>query len=367
MKKLVGLLVVLTCIQSILFAQARTTIGVTSVEANGVSLIPSQAAALVRIELGKINKYAVIDKYDVSAVLKKAQVNPDSCLGKTCAVEAGKLLGAVKMITGSIEHFGQKIIVTFHLIDVQAGLIEKTQVDEYLYLPEFIQEIVGTSIARLLDSPVNEETVRKLTQPNDYESEINNPGTDRLRLNGPRIGVTFLTGNMAARFMAHESQGGFNDQPFMFIFGYQQEVQYLNSGKYQALFEFVPAVIGLDKELLIPSLSFMNGLRNNVSGWEFAIGPNFTVVQTAKGFYTADGKWHLESEFASYNVSPEQIEEQLDSRGTIRVKSAFIFAVGKSLKSGKMNIPLNAYFVPSKDGARIGLSFGFNGRKDMSK
>lgn len=344
-------------------AQPRTTIGVTSIEANGVGLVANQAATLVRIELGKVNKYAVIDKYDVNAMLKKAQINADSCLGKSCAVEAGKLLGASKMVTGSIEHFGQKIIVTFQLIDVEAVAIEKTQVDEYLYLPEYIQEIVGTSIARLLGTEVNEAVVTKLTKPHDYESELNNPGVDRLKLNGPRMGITFLTGDLAKRFRAPESQGGFNEQPFMFIFGYQQEVQYLNSGQYQALFEFVPAVIGIDKELFIPSFSFMNGLRNNVNGWEFALGPNFTVVKTAKGFYTEDGEWHAEHEMQAYNVSPSDLEEQIDSRGTARIKSAFIFAVGKSLKSGKMNIPLNAYFVPGSNGARIGVSFGFNGKR----
>jgi hypothetical protein len=355
-----------TAVGSSLIAQQRTTIGVTSIEANGVGLVANQAATLVRIELGKVNKYAVIDKYDVSAMLKKANVNPDSCLGKTCAVEAGKLLGASKMITGSIEHFGQKIIVTFQMIDVASASIEKTQVDEYLYLPEFIQEIVGTSIARLVGTEVDEVVVRKLTKPHDYESEINNPGVERLRLNGPRMGVTFLTGDLAGRFKAPKIQGGFDEPPFMFIFGYQQEVQYLNSGKYQALFEFVPAVIGIDKSLFIPSFSFMNGLRNNVNGWEFAIGPNFTFMKTAKGFYTDhDKNWHLENEMEDYNKTSADLEEQIDSRGSVKMKSAFIFAVGKSVKSGRMNIPLNAYFIPGSNGARIGLSFGFNGKRSQ--
>jgi hypothetical protein len=361
MKKFFSFLFIAALCTHSAFAQ-RATIGVTSIESNGVALGASQAAALVRIELGKINQYGLIDKYDISNVLQQAGINPDSCLGKSCAVKAGKLLGADKMITGSIEHFGQKIITTFQLIDVKSGGIEKTQVDEYLYLPDYIQEIVGTSVARLVGATVNEELVRKLTQADDYDSELNNPGTDRLRLNGPRMGVTFLTGDLANRFSAPMYEGGYNQQPFMFIFGYQQEVQYLNSGKYQALFEFVPAVIGLDKGLFIPSLSLMNGLRNNVSGWEFAIGPNFTLVKTSNGFY-ADGHWHLESERAIYNPAADEIEERIDSRGVTKFNSGFIFAVGKSFKSGKMNIPLNAYLVPGKDGYRFGLTFGFNGRK----
>lgn len=43
--------------------------------------------------------------------------------------------------------------------------------------------------------------------------------------------------------------------------------------------------------------------------------------------------------------------------------SGFIFGVGKSFKSGKLNIPVNLYLIPNKSGLRFGLSVGFNAKK----
>ena len=36
---------------------------------------------------------------------------------------------------------------------------------------------------------------------------------------------------------------------------------------------------------------------------------------------------------------------------------------GKTFKSGKLNIPVNVYVIPSKDGIRMGASFGFNAKR----
>ena len=66
---------------------------------------------------------------------------------------------------------------------------------------------------------------------------------------------------------ARESGGGFNANPLMFQFGYQFEVQYLNQGSFQALFEFIPMITGLDQGKFLPSISVLNGMRSNISGW----------------------------------------------------------------------------------------------------
>jgi hypothetical protein len=45
------------------------------------------------------------------------------------------------------------------------------------------------------------------------------------------------------------------------------------------------------------------------------------------------------------------------------LQAGFIVAVGKTFKSGRLNIPVNMYVVPSKDGIRMGASFGFNAKR----
>ena len=59
---------------------------------------------------------------------------------------------------------------------------------------------------------------------------------------------------------AKKNVGGFDAYPAMFQFGYQFEKQYLNEGNFQALFEFIPMISGLEQNTFIPSFTLMNGL-----------------------------------------------------------------------------------------------------------
>ena len=150
----------------------------------------------------------------------------------------------------------------------------------------------------------------------------------------------------------------------MFQFGYQFEVQYLNEGNYQALFEFLPTVTGFNQNIFIPSLTIMNGFRNNKNGWEIAFGPTFGVVSKANGYYDSNNSWHLASDWTDATTpNPNKIEKQLDSRGASELQAGFIVAIGKTFKSGKLNIPVNLYIVPNKEGLRMGASFGFNAKR----
>ena len=140
----------------------------------------------------------------------------------------------------------------------------------------------------------------------------------------------------------------------------------MNQGDFQALFEFIPIVTGLDQGKFIPSISILNGMRSNRTGWEFAFGPVFYGLTKADGYYDNENTWHLENEWFVENPdvdNPYEIENRLDSRGDIAFASGFIFAGGKTFKSGRLNIPVNAFFIPNKDGHRFGISMGFNANR----
>jgi hypothetical protein len=162
---------------------------------------------------------------------------------------------------------------------------------------------------------------------------------------------------------APKNQGGFDGYPAMFQFGYQFEKQYLTQGNLQALFEFLPMISGLDQGLFIPSMTIMHGLRSNKSGLEFAFGPTIRLTKKASGYYDNNGGWHLKSDWESdWGTNPYSIISRMDSRGYLAVETGFVFAVGCTFKSGNLNIPVNAFVVPHKDGARVGASFGFNAK-----
>ena len=151
------------------------------------------------------------------------------------------------------------------------------------------------------------------------------------------MGFGFVIGENANILAATAAEGGFDQAiPLMSQFGYQFEKAYITTGNWQALAEFIPLVSGLESNRFVPNVTILNGLRNNNSGWELAFGPTIDVTRT--------------------------LNSKLDSRGEYSVSTALVFSVGKTIKSGEMNFPINVYFIPPKDGTsyRFGLSMGWN-------
>lgn len=337
-----------------LFSQSKPSIAIVSMDTKGVSLDNISMGNLVRLELEKTNVYEVLDKYDVADMIKDNGIDINECFGKTKLVKVGKLLKADKMLTGSVEKYGDKIIFILRLIDVNTSKIEKANVMEYLNQQDEIQTMVLISINNLLGIENDPVIVDLLI---NYDRIVTSPKTT-VKLNGPRMGAALTIGQAAKRMTAPETEGGLNMFPVSSMFGYQFEFQYLSSGDFQALVETFFAVNGLESGAFIPSLTFMNGFRFNNSGWEIGLGPVFRLTKTARGFWDDNDDWHLEHEMQ--DGDNYTIERAIDTRGDVRLSTGLIVAVGKTFKSGYLNIPVNIYFSPKKEGSIIGLSFGFN-------
>ena len=174
------------------------------------------------------------------------------------------------------------------------------------------------------------------------------------------MGIAYITGDKGDRLEASKEEGGYDVYPVLTQFGYQHEVQYLNEGNFQAVFEIVGLISGIDQGLFIPSVTFMNGFRNNKYGIEFAFGPTFGIVTKTEGYYK-DGKWNRKKDWDG--IGDIKVVERIDRRGDPVLSSGFVWAIGKTFKSGHLNIPVNAYVAPGKEGWYVGLSFGFNSRK----
>lgn len=369
-------------------SNVKKTLTVLNIDVQGLNFTPVAMGNLVRTEVEKLDTFAVTDKYDINYLLERKKFpslpyTNDStnriteqnkkfagnCYGRLCLLEICETIDSDKMLSGSLEHYGKTIVVTLRLIDRNTKSIEKTYVKEFLNLPEEIQSIVHIAVRDLFNQPNDQQLVNKLTQRFEFDNAINNPNKTRLRLDGPRLGAVFYTGEAQLRLQESKSTGGFDAVPVMFQFGYQFEKQYLNEGKIQALFEFIPMITGVDQGYFIPSFTILHGLRSNVKGWEFALGPTVNLITSARGYYDANNQWRLESDWSknpdNKNVAnPFEIRDRMDSRGNIALHTGFVFAVGRTFKSGKLNIPVNAFFVPNKHGARFGISFGFNAKNN---
>lgn len=345
----------------------KASLTILSIDINGLKSDPQQMGNLVRTELEKLDTFEVMDRYDVAYMVEKNKLSIINCYGKLCLTEIGETIHSDKMLSGSIELYPKSIIYTLRLIDVKSKSIEKTTVMEFVNLPEELQSFTNITVRSMFEKSIDQNLLTKLTQRNTFDNATNNPTKDRLRLDGPRLGFVGFTGNISNILQADKSVGGFEAFPVMFQFGYQFEKQYLNEGKIQALFEFIPMITGVDQGYFIPGFSLLHGLRSNVNGWEFALGPTINLSPKSRGYYDASNTWHREHEWnhnpANENIeNPFTIKERLDSRGDYVFQTGFVLAFGRTFKSGKLNLPVNAYVIPGKDGFRIGASLGFNAK-----
>ena len=343
-------------------AQAQSPkLAVISFDANDKILKTNELTELLRIEISKHNKYEMIDRYEIAESLNAADITSTTCFSKTCLIKAGEELGVAFSVSGSADKIGDALFIRLRMLNLKTKAIEKEVVREFLYIPEKINTMITICVNEMQGVANDQVIINSLSNRDSYESAINNPYYQTLNLSGPRMGYTFFTGEAARVLQAPKEEGGYDAFPAFFQMGYQFEKQYLNEGKWQALFEFIPLVSGLDQGRFIPSFTVMNGIRSNKNGLEFAIGPSLNFSTESEKYQNADGKWVRPQDEENINDLP--LEYKADSRGQVRMKTYVVIAAGYSLKSGKLNIPINAFVVPSRDNFRFGFSFGFNARK----
>jgi hypothetical protein len=137
------------------------------------------------------------------------------------------------------------------------------------------------------------------------------------KLAGPRVGITMVQAGSLASILRKDvrlfsddireewigSTGKYG--AVMSQYGWQWESRFLDGGDVVGLVEWIALVGGMEKGMFLPSVSSMVGLRT-ASGFEFAAGPNLSI-------------------------------------GGI----AMVIGIGKTLKFGKLNVPVNIAYVPS--------------------
>lgn len=354
LRKAAGLTLTIMFFMQAAFSQSKQKIAVIGIDTKNLTIDKEMIRNMVLLELEKASVYEVMDRYDLANVINEQEIDVENCYGRTCQVMVGEILKADKMLTGSIERYGSKIIVIFRLIDVKSGNIEKTDVMEYINQQNHIQTLISMSLNNIMGIK-NEKTLIDLLV--SYDQPIITSKTT-VKLSGPRVGATFHWGEHSERMQAPEEQGGFNMYPVNSFIGYQFEQQFLSSGDFQALFEFIPVITGMESGVFIPSVTVLLGFRFNRSGFELGLGPVVRGTQTASGYYDDNGNWHLAS-----TLPPESTIEtvrRLDNRGKFGVSTGMIFAAGRTFKSGYLNVPVNIYYSPNKNGSLIGLIVGFN-------
>ena len=143
--------------------------------------------------------------------------------------------------------------------------------------------------------------------------------TDVVDMTGPRIGLTVLNQKSVDTLLEKRNV---QIRPLISQFGWQFERRlYTNGDGTTVLTEWVPLISGLDQGVALPSLNWLVGLRTR-TGTEFGIGPNVTPLGVG-----------------------------------------LVAAMGVTVKSGALHVPVNFAIATSKSGARVSVMTGFNIRR----
>jgi len=142
---------------------------------------------------------------------------------------------------------------------------------------------------------------------------------ETMSLSGPRIGMTYLSPGVVDQIKADFNR---DINPMISQFGWQFEKRFMSSDTgATAVTEWVVLVGGVEQGVVIPSLTWLVGMRT-VGGVEIAAGPNVSA--------------------AGMGVA---------------------IAAGVTARVGNLNVPFNAAVVPSENGPRFSFLLGFNARR----
>ena len=138
-------------------------------------------------------------------------------------------------------------------------------------------------------------------------------------MSGPRLGLTYITGNTELYDNAEEQGMGRVISQFGWHFEWLIEPEFFDGPAFVT--EFVPLISGVEYNKFIPSSSLIFGIRFPV-GFEFGMGPNL-------------------------------------SASTNKIRTSLVFAVGYSINFGGIRVPIDLAYVKNPIGDRLAFLFGY--------
>lgn len=115
-------LLILFFIPFSLNAKEKMVLAVIDFKAKGVPYtLAEQISELIRTEMINTGQYKVLERNQMSKILKEQEFQQTGCTDISCAVKAGQLLSAHKILIGSVMRLGKYIIINGRIVDVRDG------------------------------------------------------------------------------------------------------------------------------------------------------------------------------------------------------------------------------------------------------
>ena len=179
------LVVISLFITNLAICQEKPTVGVIDLELTS-EIPPSAKIALsdeLRKELFETGKFNVLERNSMAEILKEQKFQrTDACSETACIVEMGKVLGAQKMVAGSLAKLGNTYLLNVRLIDVLTGSIEQFGSDKCKCELEELISSIKTVAKKLAGMPVEERTRTSTEKEQQLPTRESKPNTERMVL-----------------------------------------------------------------------------------------------------------------------------------------------------------------------------------------
>jgi TolB-like protein len=142
-------------------AAEKMQIAVLDLQPKGVSkVVAGGVTDLLRAHLVDVGVFTVVERGQMSEILKEQGFQMTGCTDQACAVQVGQLLSANKILVGEVTRLGNSILITVRIVDVEKGVGEyatrETAANEDLLeeateklSKKLIERITGKSMAEL--------------------------------------------------------------------------------------------------------------------------------------------------------------------------------------------------------------------------
>ena len=121
---------IITLLISWSFSETNQKPLVAVMDFQGENLQASDVRAISRrfqSELSNTGMFQLLDRTQMDALLKEQGFQSSGVCDGSCQVEMGQLLGAEKLITGSVSQVGSVYSITANLVDITTGSIERSE------------------------------------------------------------------------------------------------------------------------------------------------------------------------------------------------------------------------------------------------
>jgi|GEM_PF-1157337 len=155
-------------------SQDRLLVGVLELDVNNVDLGEARAIAeRLRVYLAREDLFDVLERSRMESILSEVGFQlSGACSTDECVIQVGKLLGAQKMVAGSVSKVGSLYTLQVRVVDIQTGRIEVVAFADVEGIEEVLRTATRDCVWQLANGVRERMTGVEARQPQAGEEEV---------------------------------------------------------------------------------------------------------------------------------------------------------------------------------------------------